>query len=422
MNAEFVISNFSLLYLQLIFVFICAFIGNNLMIYPFERQSSNPEKLDSIQNLCYSTVSGFVLVIVILQILSFIGIFVFVGFYAIILASIVILLIRIQKFSKSDTNIRDYLKVPKQEYILLFIIILIVDYLAFSIPVGLAGSTNSDGAYHTFFIRIILDNNLVLAFPFPYFDYLLYNPSGPHLIGALVTGIGLSPIQATVISLGAVFPAIIVLGVYSTIRTITSNSYISILGAIFVLTAYNLWHPLSYTFVVQMIEFIIIAGSGIIIWAFKSNSKVPLLILSSLVISASAYIHPIAVLYVVMIGGFSSIFIGLFQNSKNLNLQKLGISATKLLIIGLLAAILWIPFGAVTYTFLTNSTIGLPADWLTPILRETWTSSNSIRIITGDIFNPLNLLKEATRQGGLFFLGPLILLLLPIIWFKYPKS
>ena len=422
MISEFVISNFSLFYLQIAFVLICVFIGNNLMIYPFKRQSSNPENLDLIQNLCYSTISGFVLMIVILQILSFIGIFVSIGFYAIILASIAIMMFRIQESLKFNTNIRDYLRIPKLEYILLFIIVLITNYLAFSIPVGLAGSTNADAGYHTFFIRIILDNDLVLAFPYPYFEYLLYQPSGAHLIGALVTGIGLTPIQAAVVSIGTVFPAIIVLGAYSTIRTITSNNYISLLGAILILTSNNLWHPLSFTFTVQMIEFIIIAGSGMIIWAYKSNSGVPFVILSSLVISAAAYIHPIAVLYIVMIGGFSTVFIGFFHNWKDLNIRKFLLRVPKVIIILILAIILWIPAGSVTYIFLTNSTIGLPEDWLIPALRETWNLSNASLYIRGDIFNPINLLKEATKHGALFFLGPLTALMVPIIWFRYPKS
>ncbi len=420
-SMEFVVNGASLLMLQIGFSVLCAFIGNNLILYPVRRRRST-NNLNALQIICYSIISGMAFLIVFLQIMSFLCIAVSVAFILTLGLSTSITIFRVIEYRRQGGKLGTTLKPPTLPTLILICVFIIVNILAFSIPNGLAGSTNSDAAYHTFFIRIILENDLVIAYPYPYFEYLLFHPSGPHVLGALLTWLGFVPIQATVVSMGAIFPALVVLGGYSLTKTLSNNEYAALAAAIFMIASNDLWHPLSYTFTVQMIEFAIVAGGGLMIWLLSETNSFHQIAISSLILAFAAYIHPIAVLYLLLIGGGASILIAAYPLKKS-HLSLDGIRRiSKLLIVPLLALLLWIPFGMVTYTFLNNSTVGLPNDWLIPAERETFDSSNPYGLVSsfispvGDIWNPVSWIQEATRHGGFYFLAILAILLVPAAW------
>ena len=423
----FIVNSFSLLLLQIGFCTICFLIGNNLVLYAAFRNIMDT-KLNALEVLCYSIISGMALIVVFLEFFSFLRIPIIIVFTLLLIISLMVLIYRFIQSRKLKNNLTLMKCKPSYVFLIMICLIVIVNVLSFNIPAGLAGSTNSDGAYATFVIRVILDNGYVVSRPVPYLEYLLFHPSGPHLLGALMCLIGLVPIQASVVSLGAIFPALIVLAGYSFTRTTIGSEYTSFFAAVLLVTCHNLWHPLSYTFTVQMMEFVILAVSGLLHWIQKQGTSIKRVFISGLLMSLPAYIHPVAVVYVVLLAGIPfivNLIHTVITNRSDIYFKK---GIYEMAAILALTFVFWIPFGFVTFQFLTDSTAGLPSDWIIPMMRETWDSSNPYGLFSpyvtqlGPIWNPMNLIQEATRHGGYMFLGPFCVILALCLWLIMPES
>ena len=134
--------------------------------------------------------------------------------------------------------------------ILLFAVLLAVIFFSSMMITGFFGSTNDDGAFHSFVIRIIIDNPIALwtRNTQPYAAFILTYPSGTHELGAFfVSFFGVS-IQKIVIMLSVILPALIALSFYSTIKCLFESRSLSVLGLIIAafFTIASSWVPASW--------------------------------------------------------------------------------------------------------------------------------------------------------------------------------
>jgi hypothetical protein len=114
--------------------------------------------------------------------------------------------------------------------VLVFLLFLVA--LSSSLIIGLYGTSNCDGADHTFFTRLILDNPNVLwtHSAKPYADTLIQYPLSAHVLSAFLVTLINIPIQKVIIIMTVILPALIALSFYSTIKCLFNNRLTSIIG------------------------------------------------------------------------------------------------------------------------------------------------------------------------------------------------
>jgi hypothetical protein len=182
-------------------------------LFTFFKNLINFQDIDNLQKLNFSVFFGMISITIFSSLISIIGPY----FNLTILILFVLGLIffiknTCTKMSRSFViHYRDLIS----SYLPFLIALIVVLVLAFNLVVGLAGSTNADSAYHTFFIRCILDNSKVIDRALPYFNYLLYHPPASHIIGAATQIITTFPIEKLVLLLAATFAVLTVLSIYS---------------------------------------------------------------------------------------------------------------------------------------------------------------------------------------------------------------
>lgn len=158
----------------------------------------------------------------------------------------------------------------------ILIIVFVTLFLSGKLIVGFYGSTNDDGALHTFMVRVILDNpNALLSHSTqPYAEFIQTYPSATWALSAFFVTILNVPIQKIVIMFSAVLPSLIALSFYSNIESIFKNRILSILGAFLsaFLTLNLSWGPLSWAGLPLLLSLYISNSSmGLIFTIFKKE-------------------------------------------------------------------------------------------------------------------------------------------------------
>lgn len=416
-----IINAYNLLIVQLALMGLFLLVGNTFR-YTLRNRFEWPHH-NGVVSFCFDILLGMALTVVALQWLSFTQVSIFIMFSLLVLSSTTVMIFRICKHFQVPESKRQSIELSISKHVLLLVMLfVIVDFLSFNMVSGLWGSTNADAAYHTLQIETILLNQAVVAQPLPFFEYLLWNPSGPHVLGALVVWLKLAPIQSVVVSLGAVFPALTVLAMYSFMHILTRRNTLSLAAACLVVMGRYFWHPLSFTFTVQMMQFVAIASAAMIA-SFGQSERSGIRILPfALIFSLAAYIHPAALLFSAILGApsYLSAVVNRYKCNGSGELKRTLVEMFSVLF---LSVILWLPFGIVTVQFMTNSTQGLPIDWIAPVLRETWIPgfeglgqeiSHGMSFV--DMLNPARWLSEASRHGGYYVIGPLCIFLAGAAW------
>jgi hypothetical protein len=247
--------------------------------------------------------------------------------------------------------------------ICILIIVLVTLYFSSMLIVGLFGSTNDDGSFHTTVIRTILDNPSVLLTrgTQPYAMFVNVYPSASHAVSAfLVTVLGV-PIQKIVILFSAVLPSLIVISFYSTITCLFRNKVLSVFGmaiaAFFCLSL--VWGPITWAGLPLLLSFYVsITGIGLVFLIFEKSGKTWLdvsLIGFSFSIAANTY--PVALLviflwFIMLLVGYSVVGIRKSENFKK-NFSRIINKKSFVLILAFLIPIFFsLPF---LYTAFTHS-------------------------------------------------------------------
>ena len=191
-------------------------------------------------------------------------------------------------------------------------------------------------------------------------------------------------------------------------RSLTRRDSVSFLAGVLLLSSNQLWQPLSFTFTVQIMQFVILSGSTILFSILSKDCKVTHIVLGAIILALSAYVHPAAVLYLLIMTGFPTI-VRIIKTKGTLTRFKQTLLSVALL--SIIALCFWVHNGIMTFGFLTNSESGLPSDWITPTLRETWSPFNSSSDLTpsGGFWNPLGWVDEAVRHSAFYFVAPIAL-------------
>ena len=375
-----------------------------LIGYPIVRRLYWLKDADFSEKLCLGLFFGMIVLVFVSSLVSLIGSFLFLIF--IVLPSIGFMLViwdykKIQKIKLSVTNFSKYLP--------LFLIIILVAFLSFKAVSGLVGSTDADEAYHTFVINAFITNGRVVDRPIPLYQFLFYQPPGPHIIGAFAVSVAAYPIEKISISLSAFYTILTSIGIYALAKNLFKSTLIAVIASLLALFAWNFWHPLSFTFTVPIMTFSICTGILLINRTF--NSRLSILkksILLSAVTAFSFFILPGLPIYLF---SFSLAYICIKVISWRPKRAQLPSIVGGCFLFGALSMFLSYPYLAVIAEFLKNSTTGLPPDWILPTLRSTFVPSASNSYYAPSLFvNIFSLSNYAASQGALLYIGPLSIL------------
>jgi hypothetical protein len=255
--------------------------------------------------------------------------------------------------------------------VLTLIVILITLILSANLISGYYGSTNNDGGYHTFKIRVIIDNpiSLITHSSQPYASYTDVYPSLAHCLGASFVTLFEIPIQDVVTMFCAILPALICLALCSAIYTITKNRLIALIGSAIsgFLTLGYTWGPMAFNALPLMLSFFISAtGLGLIYYFFKSNDKSWLhyFILGVIFVVSlgTYYVSFIVILFWVLI-----LFAAKFANlSFRIRLSRfhsiISREKTKMIFAFIVPVITILPYLVIFFATRNTATQGLPSD------------------------------------------------------------
>ena len=178
---------------------------------------------------------------------------------------------------KANHNLRKKINfVDNIPTILTALVILAVLILCANLISGYYGSMNDDGSYHTFKIRVILDNpvSLITHSSQPYASYTDVYPSLAHSLSASFVELFGIPIQDIVVMFSAILPAMIVFAFSASMYTIFRNKIISLIGAVlsgFFTLGYS-WGPMAFNALPLLMSFFVtITGLGLIFYLFRSS-------------------------------------------------------------------------------------------------------------------------------------------------------
>jgi len=158
----------------------------------------------------------------------------------------------------------------------LLIMLSVILFLSANLIMGYYGSTNDDGAFHTFIVRVLLDNpNMLLSGSTqPYAGFIDTYPFATHTLSAFFVSVLNVPIQKIIIMFSAVLPTLIALSFYSNINFLFKNKILAILGAFIsaFLTFDYSWGPLSWGGLPLLLSIFITSSSmGLIFSLFEKK-------------------------------------------------------------------------------------------------------------------------------------------------------
>lgn len=187
---------------------------------------------DFVQKITFRILFGLIFVVLFAVVFSFFGLSFFIS-------TLLIILMGCLGLTVAFFGVK--LRLPKGErfrkYALLIIIFgmfISVIFISSMLINGFYGSTNDDGADHTLMVRIVLDNPNVLLTRSggSYASFLIRYPLGTHVLAAFFVTLLSVPVQKIVILLSAIFPALIALSFYSTVKCLFDNKVLALLSLI----------------------------------------------------------------------------------------------------------------------------------------------------------------------------------------------
>lgn len=269
------------------------------LICTLSKKNDPFSSFDSFQKANIRILFGFVFVFLLYFLFSFIN----VSF----ISTLLIIIIALIGMATMRTNLRlNLLKKPFQRnYVFSFailVVLLATIFLSSMLITGLYGSTIDDGADHTLFTRIILDNPtaLITRSAQPYGNFTLNYPSGSHVLCAFFVSLLGIPIQKIVILMSVVLPSLIALSFYSTLKCLFESKVLSILGLIIAsfFTIGFTWGPIGWGGLPVLLSLYLSISSMGLIFVFLLRQEICWLnaLILGLIFFISSQTYPIAVL------------------------------------------------------------------------------------------------------------------------------
>jgi hypothetical protein len=275
-------------------------------IFSFFGKLSDPfSSLGFFQKLTFRILFGFIFVVLLVVLLSFFGLSFLVS--SLVIISIVGLGLVVAGNSARPFKLRLHSRVHFRKYSLLIIVFVLLSLTIFLSSMVISdsfGSTNDDGADHTLMTRIVLDNPNVLVTRSgqPYANFLIRYPLGTHILSAfVVTSLDVA-IQKIIILMTAVFPALIALSFYSTLKCLFNSKVLSILGLIVAgfFTIGLFMSPISWGGLPLLLSFYFsISAMGLIfLFSFKKKATWLTAFLLGLIFFVASRTYPVALLMI----------------------------------------------------------------------------------------------------------------------------
>jgi hypothetical protein len=312
--------------------------------------------------------------------------------------------------------------------IVILILLLILVALSSTLITGFYGTSNTDGADHTFFTRLILDNPNVLWThnAKPYTAILVQYPLGTHVLTAFLVALLNIPIQKVVIIGTVILPVLIALSFYSTIKCLFNNRLISLIGLVIVgfFSISVVFGPIWWSGLPVLLSlFFSVSGMGLFfIFIIKRQTTWLSGFLVGLLLLVASQTYPVSFLilsfWLLVLLSFKLSL----QIKNKVSLLSLFSKKNMFVVLAFLIPILLtIPYLYFAYTFKIES-----GRYLNSNLASSW----SVETIRNRLFfNWLNIPEQATffsGFGNLFMLTPLSVflifaLLIPKVSTKLPK-
>jgi hypothetical protein len=381
---------------------------------------------DYLQKLNFYLMLGFAFLFVSILIFSFFNLPFFLCIIVVIaVASLGFVLnhntLRIQRFGAKEF-------IKKYSFTLVVLILLLVLVaLSSSLVTGSYGSSNTDGADHTFFTRLILANPNVLwtHSAQPYVDTQIQYPLGTHVLTAFFVLTLNIPIQKVIIILTVILPALIALSFYSTIKCLFNHRLVSFLGLLIAgfFSIGFVFGPIWWSGLPLLFSlYLSISGMGLIfVFMFKAEWNWFNAFLIGLVLLIACETYPVSLLvlsfWLLLLLGFKMVL--QFKNKVSFSL----ISRRNILVLlaFLVPILLAIPYLYFVFTFKIESGRYLTSDI---------TSSGALSTFRDRLFfNWLNIGEQSVFFSGfanLLMLAPfsvfiIVALLIPKVSKKAPK-
>ncbi len=277
-----------------------------LKLLSFFGKLSDPfSSLDFFQKVTFRVLFGFIFIVLFVFLLSFFG-------FSFLISSLVIvtivglgLVLAIFKAKPSKLRLLNDFRFRRYYLLIVVLILLVISiFLSSMVISGSYASTNDDGADHTLMTRIVLDNPNVLITRSgqQYANFLIRYPLGTHILSAfLVTSLDVA-IQKIVILMTAVFPALIALSFYSTLKCLFNSKVLSILALTIAgfFTIGLFLSPISWGGLPLLLSlYFSVSAMGLI---FLSSFKIKMTWLTAfllgLIFFAASQTYPVALLFI----------------------------------------------------------------------------------------------------------------------------
>jgi hypothetical protein len=280
------------------------FVGFGLLrlICSLSKKTDPFSSFDFLVKINFRIIFGFVFIFLIVLIFSIFNISFFVSTLLIIALAVIGFVATRHSFKLrllKKIHFRSYAPV-----IAVFLILLITIFLSSMLIAGFYGSTNDDGADHTLMVRIILDNPNVLLTRTnqPYSNFILYYPSGVHVLGAFFVTLLNIPIQKIVILMSVILPSLIALSFYSTLKCLFDSKALSILGLIIsaFFTIGLSWGPTGWAGLPLLLSIYLSISSMGLIYVFVLKKKMTSVnaLLLGLIFFISSQTYPVSLLII----------------------------------------------------------------------------------------------------------------------------
>ncbi len=318
----------------------------------------------------------------------------------------------------------NFSKFLEDKNLVLFLIILcfVSIITSFSLS-GYIGSTNHDAATHSFYTRIILEQQKIPITAQPFHDYFISYPLGVHTLLAAFVILGV-PIYSVVIVSTSLLPLMSSIAAYSSFNMIFKSHSIAVIsGSITGLCSRTIIAPLAWGGVTSGIAnvFVLVFLGFSFQISMKHETTKSDLLLSSIILGTMPWLHPAAAIFAIiwLVVCFISSFFIAKQNKSNVK------SYSKILkrwfALGIMTFIILLPYMLRILTSLSINNQGYPPD--IPNLPSSGISNESrgLLALLGNIFVDIfGLSYYGSLFGSIYWIFPFSIL--AAIFIRYLKK
>ena len=278
-------------FLTIVILYFVGF-GSLRLISVLSKKSDPFSSLDFLQRANFRILFGLIFVVLFVVIFSFFGFSFLISTLLIVVIVVIGLVGRRFSFKLKLSKQLRYRNLAL--FIIVLVVLLVTVFLSSMLITGFYGSTNDDGADHTLMTRIVLDNPNVLITRSgqPYANSLIRYPLGTHVLSAfLVTLLGV-PVQKIVVILSAIFPALIAISFYSTVKCLFDSKLLGLLSLIIsaFFTVGLSFFPMSWGGLPLLLSVFLSISSVGLIFVFLLKQKISSL--SAFLVGLIFFSHP----------------------------------------------------------------------------------------------------------------------------------